>query len=490
MRRLWDAARFKDAAWLYDDESGKNPPLEATFLRARIYLKHDDAPAAIRLLERSPAGKGPLSARRAMLLGAAYAHGRNYSLADEFFDFADTTARRIKAPELICDIAFYRARRYAYERRPDAARELLPLARSYGSESAQLRALQLEGFILDQEGRHREEARILLELLRRIDPNGIEGMDIRAWATDTLAYLARETYLPEALPEVERQLAGIDWSPDLDDRRFQALKALGWACALRGDYFNALRYLRLCSRKATNDVGRAIAAAERAELLRCKGEQLWSRQELAEAEEYAENIDWTTVRDDARIGLLLLAELFVSIDPAKAAYYQARFSENEDVKAPNLHLKGDPRLAALAQYSEGVVDLSSGHRRVGVESLKKALETFRKHGYDWRAGRCALRLYEVTRDEAYMNLAHEHLRNYMSSWLGDEYRGLLSASPVRLPPMQQRVLEALCSGLTVPQIAQKFGRSQHTIRNHIKPVFKAYGVNNRTALIAKVAQGR
>jgi hypothetical protein len=112
--------------------------------------------------------------------------------------------------------------------------------------------------------------------------------------------LGRELFLPEALPEIEGQLGGVDWPSDFDDRRFQTLKALGWACALRGDYFNVFRFLRLSSRKATNDAWRAIAATERAELARCKGEHLRSRQELAEAEEYAANVNWDAIRDEAR----------------------------------------------------------------------------------------------------------------------------------------------------------------------------------------------
>lgn len=486
MANLWEQGRFREAAALYDHQIGANPPLSATLLRARAYLKSDDAPAAIAIIERAKPGKGNGEARRILVLAQARAQVGNYEAADDSFDRALQIAHQLHDPTLAADIAYYRAQRFLFERRPDAAKELLPLARSSVTEFGQLRALHLESFVLNYEGRHLDQARLVMELLGRIDPNQTAHMEIRAWATCTLAYLAREIYVPEALPEVERQLGGTPWPPDFDDRRFQTLKALGSACALRGDYFNAFRFLRYCSRSATNDASRAIAAAERAALARCKGEMFWSRQELAEAEEYAANVNWNSVRDDSRIGLLLLAELFVAVDPAKAALYQARFNESEGVRAPNFYLKNDPRLAALVQYAEGVVDLAIGHRKVGVSLLKKALETFRERGYEWRTGRCALRLYEATREESYVRLAHEYLRHYMNSWLGDEYRASLSPQAISLPPMQRRVLDELRKGLTVPQIAKKFGRSEHTIRNHIKPIFKAYGVKSRDALIAKV----
>lgn len=409
---------------MYDAEAPKNAPLEAAVLRARVHLKNGEAPAAIRILERRAAGKGAWRARRSTTLATAYALVENYAVADELFGEAAAAASRLGDTELASDVAYSRAQRHLFERRADLAKALLPQVRESRTQLGQIRALHLESAVLNRERRYRDQARVLLELLGRIDPDRSDYMEIRAWATVTLATLARELHLPETLAEIERQLGGVEWSPDLDDQRFQALKALGWACALRGDYFNAFRLLRLGSQKATSSAWRAVAAADRAELAQCMGERLWSRQELAEAEAHAADVSWEKVRDEARLGLLLLAQLFVPVDAAKAAYYQARFSEYENIKAANYHLKSDPRIEALAQYSAAVVDLSTGHRTIGIDLLKKALETFRAHGYDWRAGRCALRLYEETRDAASLSIAREYLRNYMGCWLGDELRRL------------------------------------------------------------------
>ena len=448
MSELWEAARFREAAAIYDDEAPKNPPLEATIMRAWAHIKNDRVPVAISMLEAIRPSNDALSARRSILLATAYAMIGNYTEADELLDEAADAAARVNDAALTCNVAYNRARRYLFERRADRARELLPQVLALTTPFGQIRALQLESFILSQEGRHRDHARVLLELLGRINPNRSEHMEIRAWATFTLAGLARELYLPEALPEIERQLEGVEWPPDFDEQRFQTLKALGWACALRGDYFNAFRFLRLSSRKATSDAWRAIASADRAELARCMGEHLWSRQELAEAEEYAANVNWDTIRGEARIGLLLLAAQFAPIDVAKAAYYQARFNEHENIKAANYHLKNDARLVALAQYSAALVDLASGHRKVGLDLLKKTLETFRVHGYDWRAGRSALRLYAETHDPMYAHLSKEHLRNYMRCWLGDELRAMATPT-AKLPPMQKRVYEELRKGKAV-----------------------------------------
>lgn len=453
--------------------SGESP-LSAVLEEARGHLRGDDAPAAIALLEDLPRGRDANAARISALLGQAYAQVGSFDLADDLLDGAAAVAKRLGDASLSSDVAHARAMRRLLEHKPDAARELLPQVRGTRNEAGQLRALHLESLILQEEGRHRDAARMLLQLLARVDPNRSTNMELRADATYALANLARELYIPEALPEVERQLGGAAWPDVYNEQRFQALRALGWACALRGDYFNAFRLLRQCSRFATSDVWRAIAAAERAELARCKGEQLWSRQELAEAEEHASSVDWNAVRGDARLGLLLLAELFVPIDGARAAYYRAQFSE------------WDQRVTPFAQYSAGVVDVALGHEKLGADMLRKSLDAFRAQGYDWRAGRSALRLFEVTRNRGDLAIASEHLRHYMNSWLGDELRRL-SERRVALPPMQRRVYDALCRGLSNAEIARELGRSEFTIRNHIKLIFKAFGVNSRAELIAKHA---
>ena len=59
---------------------------------------------------------------------------------------------------------------------------------------------------------------------------------------------------------------------------------------------------------------------------------------------------------------------------------------------------------------------------------------------------------------------------------------------MKLPPMQHRVFSLLCQKMTTAEIASELGLSQHTIRNHLKAVFRTYRVKNRAALIAEVAQ--
>ncbi len=488
VRAAYERASYTDAARTYDYFAGASAPLDLALLRARIFLKRDEHASVIRLLtERKGSGQHDM-AQRAMLLAAAYGEMGKFAAADEFFDEADRLARAKRDRELQSEIAYYRARRFLVEGKTEAARELLAIVQKARTPALRLRARYLEGSIFAHEGRYRKQADVLLDLLRKMESHSGEALEIRAWATQTLGALARELHVPGALSVVDAQLAGAPWPEDFAVQRFQALRAVGWCHALLGDYFNAFRYLKASVEQPVGDVWRIVAACDRAYLARCNGEPLWSQQELAEAEDYAARVNWQATRSEERLALLLLAELSAPTDSSKAAFYLAQYDDLIDAKSRHLQLRNDPRPAALASYSAGVVHLATGKRRLGIESLRKSLEAFKKYGYDWRTGRCALRLFETMRDESYLDLAKDKLRHYMGSWLGKELRGLSDQRHAKLPPMQRKVFEAMCRGLSSKAIAKELGRSEFTIRNHIKLVFKTFGVNSRSQLLAEAAR--
>jgi DNA-binding CsgD family transcriptional regulator len=483
MRAAFARASYREAAAIFDSFAGSAPPFESVLLRARIHLKRDEYSRVIRLLTGRKSSRAGEAGERAMLLAYAYAHTGKLAAADEFFKEAETTAARSRDRELLSEIAYYRARRYLFEGKTRQARTLLPEVRAAHAAALRLRATYLESTICARELRYREQAQLLTDVLQATKPQSGEHLELRAWATHTLAALARELPLAHADRVVEVQLAGHPWPPDFSVQRFQALKALGWCRALDGDYFNAFRFLKRSGEEAVGDAWRAVAACDRAYLARCNGEPLWSREELAEAEDRAARVDWQATQNEERIALLLLAELFAPLDTSKAAFYLAQYDELGDIKSRQLHYRDDPRPTAIAHYCSGIVQLATGKRRLGIESLKKSLKTFDEIGYCWRAGRCALRLYEVTRDGVYLETAIEKLRRYPNSWLGKEL-GALSLRRTKLPPMQQRVYDAICRGLSNAAIAKELGRSEFTVRNHIKLIFKAFGVNSRSQLIA------
>jgi DNA-binding NarL/FixJ family response regulator len=129
--------------------------------------------------------------------------------------------------------------------------------------------------------------------------------------------------------------------------------------------------------------------------------------------------------------------------------------------------------------------------------LRAAFNVYDAIGYDWRAGRAALALAEATNDGAWRERAAVKLAPYGRSWLS----ATVSTSPTHrhaehataapemqsLTKAQQAVYELLLRGRSTAEIAAEQQRSEFTVRNHIKAIFKAFGVNSRPALLARAS---
>jgi DNA-binding CsgD family transcriptional regulator len=493
MRSAFEAAEFDAAADVFDAQNTGTPPIEAVLLRARIYLKKNNAAAARALLEsrRVKESSGAIKAEIAILLAAAYARANRFDVADLQFAAADDLLRRVRDTRLAAELTHQRAMRFAIERRLEDARAAVGRLRRFTSGKAQIDAAFDESFIYSSEGRYRDQAAVLQTLLEHTDLNSAGALESRIHATQTLAILCRELYLPDAVSLVERHLDAGPWPSDYDKHRFEALKALGWCHALRGDYFNAFRRLKASQQASSRPELQTMAHLDRAYLARCRNELLWHRQELAEAEDVATRVDWAAAQGEERVALLLLAEQFASIDAGKASYYIGKYDELPPLARPLQHFTHDGRLDALADYSRAVVDMAVGNRKTAVALLKRTQKFYEGISFDWRAGRCALRLFEATGDPVHLKTAEERLHNYMGSWLGDELRRLRSGvTSLDLPPVQKKVFYGICKGLSNAEIAESLGRSEFTVRNHVKILLKRFNVPSRSALIAEAMRRR
>jgi DNA-binding CsgD family transcriptional regulator len=107
-----------------------------------------------------------------------------------------------------------------------------------------------------------------------------------------------------------------------------------------------------------------------------------------------------------------------------------------------------------------------------------------------------LALAQIDDADAWRSRAKAGLESYPRTWLT---RGV-GAPPARsavvnstalasLTSAQRAVFDLLLEGRGTDEIAGALGRSTFTVRNHIKAIFKAFGVGSRPALIVKATQG-
>ena len=310
---------------------------------------------------------------------------------------------------------------------------------------------------------------------------------VRSIATMRLAVLARGLYVPDAIAEIERHLDGLAWPKDFATNLFIAFLALAWAKAQQGDYFNAFRHLKRASEAAHNTAWRVVAACNRSSLARHFGERGWSRVELDEAERLAREVDWQGTLEEERTGLLSLAELFSDIDTARSSMYLAQYRSLGEIRSPRYY-RHDARRQADVKYSTGVVELALGNRTRGLSDIREARALFERVGYDFCVAKCLVSEYRATANRDLLPIIEEKLRHYQQSWLANELRGTIAQPKAKLSPSQQTVFEELCHGKSTAEIARALGRSEYTVSNHIKEIFKAFGVRSRAALLAKAAR--
>ncbi len=477
-------------------------PDAALVLRSRLYLRERPSKAIAFLTDAlARLEPGQMRAEALMLLGAAYARVDDFRNSKSKFDLAarGLSGNSPQTLEVRAELSYQKASALWMQRKiSDAEHELAAALEAHG-DGSYVEALTLRGALYAAREKYESQAGVLLEALRCVTTS--EPINVYRWAhvAAQLSYLCRELPNQSIRKVAFEQVDRIPWTSDLADIEFNALKAVGWRRALEGDYFNAFRYLKRASASAPTTPWLVVAGCDRAYLAASLGEPRWAEQELGEAAALAESVEWRAVSGEQRFALLLLAELYAPHDGALAMSYVARFRETGTKFSPVLSSNADRRVDAMVAYSIGYVHQHLGEADDAEASYKESFGIYDAIGYDWRAGRAAIGLAQVTGDSAWYKIARQKLRHYPTSWLAGQLNALEGRSgnsPLQGPamasqpkgvedltPAQREVYELLLKGMPTRKIAEKLDRSEFTVRNHIKVVFKKLGVNSRIALM-------
>lgn len=500
-REAMRSARVRAAATCIDSAFTTSPEAlrgDAIVLRMRCHLRLDAVAAVAYACDVAPSLRSrEIRAAMTMLEGAAHARLGDSVSAESCF--AKALEIGSHDPVVLAEIAYHRASSKWIERELDAAEVLLAKdaaafarASGTGDRSVALLVAILRGAIAGSRGEFERQAATLLDALSTVGDRATT--DVYLWATivEQIASLGRE--LPSAALRAAalEELPRIPWSDEIAHLRFLATRSIGWCHALDGDSFNAFRRLKEAATCAPTDAWRVMAFCDRSYLAETLGESRWSAQELSDAHELASRIDWETCRGDDLAALVLLAERYAKRDRALALAYLGRYRSSRGNIDRTRSSRDDRRVDALESYSFGIVQHARGNSSEARRLLEHAWRIYDAIGYDWRAGRTALALAETTRDPIWLERAVVKLRPYQSSWLGSSLAdarnsGDSSSEPTTaaITPAQALVFEKLLEGLGNAAIAAELGRSEFTIRNHVKAIFHAYGVRSRAELLAK-----
>jgi DNA-binding CsgD family transcriptional regulator/predicted negative regulator of RcsB-dependent stress response len=471
-----------------------NAPPETALLLARVEMRRGRPDVALSALASH--AKRVVSrehrAEASLLRGAAFARLGDAESAHAQFSAAEKSLA--KESPLRAELAYQIGAAYWIERRLDRAESALREAHEPADPELELQIAIVRGAIASARERLAEQGAILLQAIGKLTPGQTADVYLYGMIVTHVAALCVELPSNELRDTAISHIDRVPWTDDIGDLHFHALRAIAWRHALEGDEFNAFRRLRAALSATTSDAWRVAALADRAYLARALGELRWAAQELRDAHELAGKIDWRSVAGEEKLALPVLAELFASSDPAVAIAYAAMFARVGHEYPRVLSSSNDVRVRALEEYALGKVQLELGERDEALRLLTSAFEIYDRLGIQWRAGRAALALATIEDTEGWRERARAVLTNYPKSWLvRDESRGAPSrpepAAIAQLTPAQRSVYDLLIQGRSTEDIADRLGRSEFTVRNHIKAIFKAFGVSSRPALIVKARQG-
>ncbi|MBV8530501.1 MAG: hypothetical protein JO104_04220 [Candidatus Eremiobacteraeota bacterium] len=476
------AAHFDEAARILSSLGGAHSKL----LLARVELKRGNPGTVLPLLARAS------GAEAAILKGMAFARLGDPKSARAQFGMAQPLVRGDAA--LSAELLYARAGAQWIERKLDAASRSLARLPANIDIDLDVQARVLCGAIAASREQLAEQGAILLAALRRVRTGGC-SVQPRAVLVAQIASLALELPSAELRDAALSEVPNVPWTRDVGDWHFHALRALAWGHALDGDEFNTFRRLKEAVTVTPSAAWRVAALADRAYLARALGEERWAAQELRDAHELAAMVDWASCEGEEKFALPVLAEMFAPRDPAVAMSYVATFRRVGKSYARVLASNRDRRVEALDAYCLGCVQFHLGDRAEASRLLERAWRIYDKLGIRWRAARAALALSQIGDAPTWKARAARAIEPYPRSWLARAIETpsmRLRSEPSRrasgLTPAQRAVFNLLMEGRKTAEIAKALGRSTYTVRNHVKAIFKIFGVSSRPALILRALE--
>jgi DNA-binding CsgD family transcriptional regulator/tetratricopeptide (TPR) repeat protein len=454
-------------------------------LAARAELRLNEPAAAKARLARL-AQRDPTDVTVRALTGiAAFLDGEH----DAGVRVLEATHREAPPGEARAEAAYWAAWAAYAQRRLDAADRWLAKALDEAKGIWFARGLALSGWIAEARADYGASARSFRLALGAVREGAERDDYLVAAILQPLASFAAEIGEPELGEYVDAHAEEFRWPADAGEHRFQTLVHRGLAALDRNDVDGALARFEEAEAIAQRPVLIAEAQLERADVYRLIGEPTAARRLLIAAARALRAADWSAAHIEDQMALLECVGLTARLDERSAGEWLMRYSALAKDDDGRYALTRDRRVQALEVHARGLAEagLGEGGR---ASQVREALALWESLGYVRRALFAAADLLalgervETGRLRALIAALPDHpLTETLRRYLGPPSIG--ESDAVILSPEQRRVLEALCAGVSVRDMALQWGRSEFTIRNHLKKLFAKLHVVSSAALVAK-----
>ncbi|MDB5070425.1 MAG: hypothetical protein JWM87_1536 [Candidatus Eremiobacteraeota bacterium] len=489
-KALFAAGRYDDALRQADETArGRGAEaVDAAILAARVELRRGACDAVVARLDPIGDSFGAESTI-ATLRGIAHYRLNNKVVG---IDLIECARRAATDAETRSEASYYRAWAAYADRDLDVAEKWVVSSLDEASGAVYARGLALSAWISEAREDYIGAKRFHRLALSALRSSSECDYELTARILHALAVFAAETCDGESADFVRSQASVFIWPASALDHEFQTKVHLALARVNYGEIGSALDEFEAAECLAGERVAlKAQVRLEIADLYRLLGEPIAATRSLNKAAQWLRDADWKRPDTTDEMALLESACLAARLTPSRAAEWIARYSAAPKNDVGWSPFTGDRRVQALELHARGIVEAAIGDRGQGVRRLGEAAELWERLGYRRRAAYAAADLSAAGLRTATNRIArlladspdHPLVQNPESS-LAESESTVRTPDCVTLWPSERRVLEALCSGLSVKQMAQQWGRSEFTIRNHLKRLFSKFNVRSSAALVA------
>lgn len=396
------------------------PDAQARIWLARIdsrQVRYDDALSRLLgIVMRDP----QLAAERDVWLASAYANSSDVAMANKLLDRALTV---LEPPSE----AYYRALHVRsttqyIAREYDAQEKTIEESLKSPHAVDRAQGYSHRSWIAARREDFRAQIRDLVSALEEHERSGYLDQYAFAISLFALTALCRELPTEGIIERVRIAARHVRQTEATASSRFELLRVLGWIDALQGNEVLAMSRFRDAEAAVPSPYWSVFCLVDRATLARAMGRRHAARDLLRHADMEAARLDWESTRDEERLVLLTIAQLYATENPALAERYLAVFRSLRTEMHARMGWLGDRRGRALQLYPHGIALLHLGERAAGIEMLEEAWNIFSALEYDWRAALCALDLYKTTANRAWLDRARERIAPWPQSWIAREVR--------------------------------------------------------------------
>ena len=276
----------------------------------------------------------------------------------------------------------------------------------------------------------------------------------------------------------------VEWPASLGVDRFNTMTAVRFMSLLEGNLDDAWVIAREAVVRAPSPPYVAAGETSAAASSRLIGDMAGTKLQFERAWEALRKHRWGAADAETRVALAHFAYEAATEMPAETRKAMTLYDSLTERNFPENSLNYDRRAGAFARMASGRVAEVQGDTERAVRYYRESLGWWQELHFDMRAAMVALDLERVTGKASYRDLAAQVLARAPKAWFAHRAPASLELLP-DITPAEKLVLALLLEGKSARTIAQDLGRSVHTINNHTRKIFKAFGVTSRSAVLAR-----